>query len=63
VAPTDPTPASDWPALGRFEVRGVATTLDFHRAVTRHIAFRDNRLNTRWVETTSMPHWSAATAT
>jgi acetyl-CoA carboxylase biotin carboxylase subunit len=50
-------------ALDRFEVSGVATTLDFHRAVTRHTGFRDNRLNTRWVEATFMPHWSAQTAT
>jgi acetyl-CoA carboxylase biotin carboxylase subunit len=49
-------------ALARFDVGGVATTLDFHRAVVRHAAFQGNRLSTCWVETGFMPRWATGTA-
>ena len=47
-------------ALARFVVDGVPTTIDFHRAVVRHPAFRENRLRTRWVETDFMPRWAVS---
>jgi acetyl-CoA carboxylase biotin carboxylase subunit len=47
-------------ALARFTVGGVETTLPFHTDVVRHMAFRDNRVNTRWVESDFMPRWSGA---
>ena len=37
-------------ALDETEIGGVQTTLPFHRAVARSVAFRDARLSTGWVE-------------
>jgi acetyl-CoA carboxylase biotin carboxylase subunit len=45
-------------ALHRFRIEGVATTIDFHRAVVRHGAFRANRISTRWVESEFIPNWA-----
>jgi acetyl-CoA carboxylase biotin carboxylase subunit len=39
-------------ALARFEVEGLATTLDFHRRLLEDEDFRANAVHTRWVENT-----------
>jgi len=46
-------------ALADFEIGGVDSTRDLHRAVLSHRDFRDNRINTRWLEDTLLPTvWS-----
>ncbi len=45
-------------ALDETEIGGVQTTLPFHRAVARSVAFRDAVLSTGWVE----EHWDGETA-
>ena len=42
-------------ALVDFDVEGVETTLDLHRAVLSHDDFRNDAINTRWLETTLLP--------
>jgi acetyl-CoA carboxylase biotin carboxylase subunit len=37
-------------ALDRFDVKGVPTTISFHREVLDHEDFREGRVTTRWVE-------------
>jgi acetyl-CoA carboxylase biotin carboxylase subunit len=42
-------------ALDEFEIEGVATTRDLHRAVLSHADFRNDAIDTRWLETTLLP--------
>ena len=42
-------------ALADFEIEGVETTLDLHRAVLSHADFRTDVIDTRWLETTLLP--------
>lgn len=42
-------------ALVDFDVEGVETTLDLHRAVLSHDDFRNDAISTRWLETTLLP--------
>jgi acetyl-CoA carboxylase, biotin carboxylase subunit len=46
-------------ALAEFEIEGVATTRDLHRAVLAHADFRNDTINTRWLETTLLPELAA----
>ena len=45
-------------ALARFGVEGIDTTIPFQRALIRHGDFRENHINTRWVEETFLPSWN-----
>jgi len=47
-------------ALDEFAIEGVETTRDLHRAVLSHLDFRDDTINTRWLETTLLPELAAA---
>ena len=47
-------------ALDTFDIGGIDTTIDLHRAVLQHRDFRSNVINTRWLETTLLPNASAA---
>jgi acetyl-CoA carboxylase, biotin carboxylase subunit len=47
-------------ALDEFEIEGIETTRDLQRAVLSHDDFRDNAINTRWLETTLLPTAVAA---
>ena len=42
-------------ALARFDIDGIATTRDLHRAVLSHADFRNDAINTRWLESTLLP--------
>jgi acetyl-CoA carboxylase biotin carboxylase subunit len=42
-------------ALDCFEIEGVDTTRDLHRAVLSHEDFRNDLITTRWLETTLLP--------
>ena len=42
-------------ALDRFEIEGIDTTRDLQRAVLSHADFRNDTINTRWLETTLLP--------
>ena len=42
-------------ALDDFEIEGVDTTRELHRAVLSHDDFRNDPINTRWLETTLLP--------
>jgi acetyl-CoA carboxylase biotin carboxylase subunit len=42
-------------ALDEFEIAGIETTRDLHRAVLGHDDFRNDAINTRWLETTLLP--------
>ena len=42
-------------ALDDFEIEGVETTRELHRAVLSHDDFRNDAINTRWLETTLLP--------
>jgi acetyl-CoA carboxylase biotin carboxylase subunit len=42
-------------ALDEFEIEGVETTRELHRAVLSHDDFRNDAINTRWLETTLLP--------
>jgi acetyl-CoA carboxylase biotin carboxylase subunit len=42
-------------ALDEFEIEGVETTRDLQRAVLSHDDFRNDAINTRWLETTLLP--------
>jgi acetyl-CoA carboxylase biotin carboxylase subunit len=47
-------------ALDRFEIEGVETTRDLHRAMLSHDDFRRDAINTRWLETTLLPGFVSA---
>jgi acetyl-CoA carboxylase biotin carboxylase subunit len=49
-------------ALDEFEIEGIETTRDLHRAVLAHDDFRNDAINTRWLETTVLPTLMAAAA-
>ena len=42
-------------ALDEFVIEGVETTRDLHRAVLAHDDFRNDAINTGWLETTLLP--------
>jgi acetyl-CoA carboxylase biotin carboxylase subunit len=42
-------------ALADFQIEGIDTTRELHRAVLSHDDFRKGRTNTRWLETTLLP--------
>ena len=42
-------------ALEVFDVGGVDTTIDLHRAIVAHRDFRADEINTRWLETVLLP--------
>jgi pyruvate carboxylase len=44
-------------ALAGFGIDGVDTTCDLHRAVLAHADFRNDTINTRWLERRSCPGW------
>lgn len=46
-------------ALQRFEVAGIATNIPFLKAIVAHQDFCDNCLDTRWLQTTLLPHFTA----
>ena len=46
-------------ALARFEVGGIATNIPLLQAIVAHEDFRNNRISTRWLETTLLPRFSA----
>jgi acetyl-CoA carboxylase biotin carboxylase subunit len=43
-------------ALEEFRIEGVDTTVDLHRAVLDHPDFAGDRITTRWLESTFLPH-------
>ncbi len=47
-------------ALDDFEIEGVETTRDLQRAVLSHDDFRNDAINTRWLETTLLPAVSSS---
>jgi acetyl-CoA carboxylase, biotin carboxylase subunit len=49
------TIAASLNALDEFEIEGVETTRELHRAVLSHDDFRNDAINTRWLETTLLP--------
>ena len=57
------TIAASLHALDEFEIEGVETTRELHRAVLSHDDFGNDAINTRWLETTLLPSvLSTATA-
>jgi acetyl-CoA carboxylase, biotin carboxylase subunit len=50
-------------ALDAFDVAGVDTTLELHRALVRHPDVRGHRVTTRWVEDTFLRTWTASRPT
>ncbi len=42
-------------ALDQFQIGGIATNVDLLRTITAHPDFIDNRVDTRWLETTLLP--------
>lgn len=46
-------------ALDRFELDGLVTNLPLLRFIARHPEFRENRINTRWLEQTLLPSYAA----
>jgi acetyl-CoA carboxylase biotin carboxylase subunit len=48
-------------ALDDFDIEGVDTTRDLHRAVLSHDDFRNDAINTRWLETVLLPTLVPAT--
>ena len=46
-------------ALADFGIEGVETTRELHRAVLSHRDFRNDTINTRWLETTLLPELSS----
>ena len=42
-------------ALDEFVIEGVETTRELHQAVLSHADFRNDTINTRWLETTLLP--------
>jgi acetyl-CoA carboxylase biotin carboxylase subunit len=49
-------------ALERFDIDGIATTRDLHRAALSHADFRNDAINTRWLQTTLLPAMVPAAA-
>ena len=49
-------------ALDEFEIEGVETTRDLHRAVLTHDDFRNDAINTRWLEATVLPAMMSTSA-
>jgi acetyl-CoA carboxylase biotin carboxylase subunit len=50
-------------ALDSFEIEGVPTTRELHRAVLSHEDFRNDLISTRWLETILLPAaWPSTTA-
>jgi acetyl-CoA carboxylase biotin carboxylase subunit len=49
-------------ALAQFRVAGIATTIEFHRAVIAHPDFRNGNVTTSWLETSFMPGYAAPTS-
>lgn len=49
-------------ALARFRITGIATTVDFHRAVIAHRDFREGRATTSWLERAFMPSYAGPTS-
>jgi acetyl-CoA carboxylase biotin carboxylase subunit len=49
-------------ALDDFRIEGVETTRELHRAVLSHDDFRNDVINTRWLETTLLPSLSVSGA-
>ena len=47
-------------ALDSFEIEGVQTTRELHRAVLSHDDFRNDLISTRWLETTLLPTVSSS---
>jgi acetyl-CoA carboxylase, biotin carboxylase subunit len=45
-------------ALARFEVDGIATNIPLLRAIVGHDDYRNNRISTRWLETTLLPSFT-----
>jgi acetyl-CoA carboxylase biotin carboxylase subunit len=50
-------------ALDEFTIEGVETTRDLHRTVLAHDDFRDDAINTRWLERTVLPVMFVSTKT
>ena len=46
-------------ALDRFELDGLVTNLPLLRFIARHPEFRENRINTRWLEQTLLPSYAS----
>jgi acetyl-CoA carboxylase biotin carboxylase subunit len=46
-------------ALARFKVEGVATNIPLLTAIVTHDDFRNNRISTRWLETTLLPSFKS----
>jgi acetyl-CoA carboxylase biotin carboxylase subunit len=46
-------------ALSKFQVQGVATNIPLLTAIVSHDDFRNNRISTRWLETTLLPSFKA----
>jgi acetyl-CoA carboxylase, biotin carboxylase subunit len=46
-------------ALDRFEVGGIATNIPLLRAIVEHDDFRQNKVSTRWLETTLLPSFTS----
>ena len=46
-------------ALADFGIEGIETTRELHRAVLSHRDFRNDTINTRWLETTLLPELSS----
>ncbi|HEU4651621.1 MAG TPA: acetyl-CoA carboxylase biotin carboxylase subunit [Croceibacterium sp.] len=49
-------------ALAAFRITGIATTVDFHRAVIAHPDFRGGRVTTAWLERSFMPTYVGPTS-
>jgi acetyl-CoA carboxylase biotin carboxylase subunit len=49
-------------ALDAFEIEGVPTTIDLHRAIVAHEDFVENRIHTRWLEQVLLPERAEAKA-
>ena len=46
-------------ALAHFEISGVATNLDVLRFIVDHPDYRNNRVDTRWLERALLPAFRA----
>jgi acetyl-CoA carboxylase biotin carboxylase subunit len=49
-------------ALDELRIEGVDTTADLHRAVLDHADYADDRITTRWLESTFLPHMASRVA-
>jgi acetyl-CoA carboxylase biotin carboxylase subunit len=48
-------------ALARFDIQGVATNIELLRFIVDHADYRDNRVDTRWLERVLLPAFRAHT--